>query len=78
VSVVIKLIVKFFKNQVDKVSSGMPSMINEDKEMKNNAVMNQFNKMNNVDEDKSEKKDNEESALAQDVNLENEDTFKDA
>jgi len=53
-------------------------MINEDKEMKDNAVMNQFNKMNKVDEEKSEKKENEESALAQDVNLENEDTFKDA
>jgi len=78
VSIIIKLIVKFFKNQVDKVSSGMPSMINEDKEMKDNAVMNQFNKMNKVDEEKSEKKEIEESALAQDVNLENEDTFKDA
>jgi hypothetical protein len=63
---------------VDKVSSGMPNMINEDQEMKNNAVMNKFNKMNQVSDDKSEKKENDESALAQDVNLENDDNFKDA
>lgn len=46
VSVVIKLIVKFFKNQVDKVSSGLPNMVNEDKEPEKSVLMDQFNKMN--------------------------------
>lgn len=78
VSVLIKLIVKFFKNQVDKVSSGLPSMINEDKAPEKSVLMDQFNKMNEVSDEKPQKKENEEASENQDVNLENEDTFKDA